>query len=248
MINYTFKRYEVKLLLSPTQYEKIKDELFDKIYEDEYGMTTIQSLYYDTPSNLLVRRSLEKPIFKEKLRLRSYGLAKDDYKLYLEIKRKYEGIVYKRRISLNKKDAENYFSNTIPNSQISKEILTLNKQYEGLAPKMLIIYDRVAYKDETGDLRITMDRNIRYRTSNLDLSYSLDGECIIPEGYVLMEIKVPGAYPLWLSRLLSENKIFKVSFSKYGTAYKLEEEKRLERKREKITWINYSKQYLTVNQ
>ena len=83
MINYTFKRYEVKFLLSPLQFENIKDELFDKVFLDEYGETTIQSLYYDTPSNFLIRRSIEKPEFKEKLRLRSYGLANDDSKLYL---------------------------------------------------------------------------------------------------------------------------------------------------------------------
>ena len=249
MINYTFKRYEVKFLLSPSQYDLIKNELFDKVFPDEYGECSIQSLYYDTPSNLLIRRSLEKPIFKEKLRLRSYGLAKKDSKLFLEIKRKYDQVVYKRRISVNQEEADGYINGTIkPNSQIAKEITTFKKQYDGLKPNMLIIYDRTAYASKNGDLRITMDRNIRYRTDNLDLSYSLEGKKIIPKGYVLMEIKVPGAYPMWLTRLLNENKIFKISFSKYGTAYKLELNKKIEEKKENLKWINYSGQYLTVNQ
>ncbi len=249
MINYIFKRYEVKFLLSPEEFAEIKDELFDKISLDEYGDTTIQSLYYDTPSNLLIRRSIEKPLFKEKLRLRSYGLAKEDSKLYLEIKRKYEHVVYKRRISLTQNEANGYIDGSIkPNSQIAKEISTFRKQYKGLKPNMLIIYDRQAYKDESGDLRITLDRNIRYRTDNLDLTYGLNGTNIIPEGYILMEIKVPGTYPLWLARLLTEHRIFKTSFSKYGKAYQMEEEKRLEEKRGRITWINYSEQYLQANQ
>lgn len=249
MINYTFKRYEVKFLLSPQQYNNIKNDLFDKVFADEFGQTTIQSLYYDTPSSFLIRRSIEKPIFKEKLRLRSYGLAKKDSKLFLEIKRKYEGVVYKRRISVTQDDANGYIEGTVkPNSQIAKEITYFKKHYDGLKPNMLIIYDRVAYSDESGDLRITMDRNIRYRTDNLDLTYSLDGKRIIPEGYVLMEIKVPGAYPMWLTRLLNENKIYKISFSKYGTAYQMEEQKLLEEKKETLTWMNYSKQYLSLNQ
>lgn len=249
MINYIFKRYEVKFLLSKEQFDSIKDELFDNVFPDEYGECSIQSLYYDTPTNLLIRRSLEKPLFKEKLRLRSYGLAKADSKLYLEIKRKYESVVYKRRISVTQKEADGYIDGSIkPNSQIAKEISTFKKQYEGLKPNMLIIYDRTAYADSKGDLRITIDRNIRYRTDHLDLTYSLDGKRIIPEGYVLMEIKVPGTYPMWLTRLLNENKIYKISFSKYGTAYKIEEEKRIEDKKENLTWINYSKQYLRVNQ
>ena len=141
MINYTFKRYEVKFLLSPLQFESIKNELFDKVKEDEYGQTTIQSLYYDTPSNFLIRRSIEKPFFKEKLRLRSYGLAKENSKLFLEIKRKYDDVVYKRRISLNQEEANGYIEGTVkPNSQISREITYFKKHYEGLRPDMLIIY------------------------------------------------------------------------------------------------------------
>lgn len=249
MINYIFKRYEVKFLLSPEKFEEIKDELFDKISLDEYGETTIQSLYYDTPSNLLIRRSIEKPIFKEKLRLRSYGLAKEDSKLYLEIKRKYEDVVYKRRISLTQKEANGYIDGSIkPDSQIAKEISTFKRQYKGLKPNMLIIYDRCAYSDQSGDLRITFDRNIRYRKDNLDLTYSLDGTRIIPEGYILMEIKVPGTYPMWLTRLLNEHKIYKTSFSKYGRAYEIEEEKKNEEKKGTLTWMNYSRQYLQVNQ
>lgn len=246
MINYTFKRIEVKFLLSKEQYENIKDELFNHVEADEYGLTTIQSLYYDTPSSLLVRRSLEKPFFKEKLRLRSYGLAKADSKLYLEIKRKYDGIVYKRRIGLNQKEADLYISGNIyPTSQIGKEILYMNKYYDGLEPKMLLIYDRTAYSDGKTDLRITIDENIRYRTTNLDLSYSLDGKHILDDGYVLMEIKTAFAFPLWLTKILSKNKIYKTSISKYGKAYLMELENE---NKEILTWNNYSDQYLAVVQ
>ena len=156
---------------------------------------------------------------------------------------------YKRRISLTQKEANGYIDGSIkPDSQIAKEISTFKRQYKGLKPNMLIIYDRCAYSDQSGDLRITFDRNIRYRKDNLDLTYSLDGTRIIPEGYILMEIKVPGTYPMWLTRLLNEHKIYKTSFSKYGRAYEIEEEKKNEEKKGTLTWMNYSRQYLQVNQ
>lgn len=246
MINYTFKRVEVKFLLTKEQYENIKDELFEHVKIDEYGMSTIQSLYYDTKNDLLVRRSIEKPEFKEKLRLRSYGLAKMDSKLYLEIKRKYDGIVYKRRIGVTQAEANLYVKgNIIPDSQIGKEIIYMKKFYKDLEPKMLLIYDRCAYKEAGSDLRITIDENIRYRKNNLDLTYSLDGNKLFDEDYYLMEIKTAYAFPLWLTKLLSKNKIYKSSFSKYGKAYLKEKENE---DKEILTWKNYSDQFLAVVQ
>ena len=246
MINYTFKRIEVKFLLSKEQYENIKDELFNHVKLDEYGKSTIQSLYYDTKNDLFVRRSMEKPLFKEKLRLRSYGLAKMDSKLYLEIKRKYDGVVYKRRIGVTQKEADLYISGSIiPTSQIGKEILYMKRFYKDLEPKMLLIYDRCAYKEDNSDLRITIDENIRYRTNNLDLTYSLDGNKLFDDEYYLMEIKTAYAFPLWLTKLLSNNKIYKTSFSKYGKAYLKELENE---NKELIIWKNYSDQYSAVVQ
>lgn len=243
-INEVFKRYETKFILTKEQYEKIAYLLSNHIKVDEYGLTTIQSIYYDTPNNFLIRRSLEKPEFKEKLRLRSYGLSTDNKKVFLEIKRKYEDVVYKRRITLKEKEANEFlYGNSIyPDKQIAKEIAYFKKYYKDLKEAMVILYDRVAYVDNNSDLRITFDHNIKYRVDDLNLHTSLDGNLILNEGDVLMEIKTANAFPLWLARLLSENKIYKTSFSKYGKAYMIEEAKKLNGKRGKLTWKNFSDQ------
>ena len=190
---------------------------------DEYGKTSIASLYYDTPNFRLIRNSIEKPEFKEKLRLRSYGLAKPGKPVFLELKRKAQGIVYKRRVVTNVEDVNRFLSgesNIFANGQIAKEITYFRDYYGSLIPSCLIIYDRVAYFEPGGDLRLTIDYNPRYRLDNLNLDTSMEGISLLNEGEAILEIKVQEAMPLWLSNILSKDKIYKNSFSKYGEAYK----------------------------
>lgn len=213
-----FKRYELKYLLTPTQYFNVLNEAGKFLTADIHGKSTIQSLYYDTDDYRLIRRSLEKPEYKEKLRLRSYGLAREDDTVFMELKKKCSGVVYKRRIEISEKAIG---KNALGESQISKEIAYFIKFYPKLSPKMLLLYDRTAYFGE-GDLRITFDSNIRYRTDRLSLSEGLDGLPLRTDGKILMEIKTGTAIPLWLVRILSKEQIVKTSFSKYGEAYKLE--------------------------
>lgn len=89
-----------------------------------------------------------------------------------------------------------------------------------MIPSCLIIYDRVAYFEPGGDLRLTIDYNPRYRLDNLNLDTSMEGISLLNEGEAILEIKVQEAMPLWLSNILSKGKIYKNSFSKYGEAYK----------------------------
>ena len=237
MSKLVFKRYEIKYKLTKSQYLAIIDEIKKHVIQDEYGKTTIQSLYYDTDSFLLIRNSIEKPIYKEKLRLRSYGLVNKNQKVFLELKKKYDKVVYKRRISIEEERAqqliEGKYSSSIP-SQIEKEIAYVCKFYQGLKPKMLLLYDRVAYYGKTEDLRITFDSNIGYRTEQLNLHTSLKRNMILPDGEIMMEIKTGKAYPMWLVKLLNGNKIYKTSFSKYGTAYTIEKNKEKQVKKEAV--------------
>lgn len=219
---YVFKRYEIKYKLTPRQFAVVSEEVSRHLAEDEYGMTTIQSLYYDTDTRLLVRNSIEKPFFKEKLRARSYGPASPDKDVFLEIKRKCDDVVFKRRIAIREKNLSAFVDFGIGAiGQIENEIRYLCRFYGGLKPSMLLLYDRTAYYDKNSgsDLRITFDRNIRYRTRRLDLCSELDGTLLLPDGEILMEVKTGGGYPVWLINLLDENGIYKTSFSKYGTAY-----------------------------
>ena len=224
---YAMNRYEFKYILSAEQTEYLKNGIKDFMAADEYGLTTISSLYYDTPDNRLIRSSIEKPIFKEKIRLRSYGRATRESKVFLELKRKSADMVYKRRIESTIPEAEAFFNgqNVISErGQIEKEITYFRDYYKYLKPAYLIIYDRIAYKSKDGSVRLTIDHAPRYRTTALDLTGSPRGENILQRGQTILEIKIGQAMPLWLSSILDKGKIYKTSFSKYGEAYKKQSE------------------------
>ena len=217
------KRYELKYILTKEQTEYLRERLVGHLYVDQYGMTSIASLYYDTPDYRLIRKSLEKPEFKEKIRLRSYGLATNNSQVFLELKRKYDGVVYKRRVSSTIPDVDMFFHHediAKNKGQIEREIEYFRDYYNNLVPACLIIYDRVAYYEKNGDLRLTIDYNPRYRMHDLNLTTSMEGTPLLNEGDTILEVKVQGAMPLWLAHILDEGGIKKSSFSKYGTAYK----------------------------
>ena len=217
------KRYELKYLLDGAQTAFLADRLRGHMQLDQYGRTSIASLYYDTPSYQLIRTSVEKPEFKEKIRLRSYGLATPASPVYLELKRKAYGIVYKRRVQSTIPLVEKFFAGSgdiCAGGQINREITYFRDYYGALVPACLIIYDREAYFEPGGDLRLTIDYNPRYRTDHLDLTHSMEGTLLRPPGHTILEIKVQEAMPLWLTRILDEGHIYKNSFSKYGEAFR----------------------------
>jgi SPX domain protein involved in polyphosphate accumulation len=218
-----FKRIEKKYMLNEIQQQSLTQEIKTHMLKDAYGMHTISNIYYDTDSFELIRASIEKPVFKEKLRLRSYGIPKDDSTVFLELKKKFKGVVYKRRESLPFREAQDYLLNGIhpaKDGQILKEIDWFLQRYD-LAPKAFIAYDRTAWFGiENPELRITFDQNIRFRDTVLDLSKGAWGTPLLQPHQTLMEIKIPGTMPVWLAHTLNELKIFPTSYSKYGTCYK----------------------------
>ena len=217
------KRYEMKYILSPEQTAFLKEKLIGHMELDKYGLTSIASLYYDTPDYRLIRTSIEKPPFKEKIRLRSYGIATEESPVYLELKRKAYGIVYKRRVETTIPLVHRFFAgegDICSPGQINREITTFRDYYKTLVPACLIIYDRTAYFEPDGDLRLTIDENPRYRTDDLTLTKSMEGKSLLADGWTILEVKVQEAMPLWLTAILSEGKIYKGSFSKYGEAYR----------------------------
>ena len=218
-----FQRIEVKYLLDDMQYTALMKRLENMAAIDSYGKTSILNIYFDTPDFRLIERSLEKPVYKEKLRLRTYGTAKDDTNAFIEIKKKYKGVVYKRRISMPYSDAIDYLVNgrrPKERSQISDEIDYFVQYYKGLAPAMAISYDRIAMAGiQDPDLRITFDTNIKWRTENLSLKEGNWGKDILLPGQHLMELKIAGAMSMELARILDELNIRKTSFSKYGKGY-----------------------------
>lgn len=215
-----FKRYEIKYILTEHQTRMLKEVMLKYMSGDKYGNSTVCNLYFDTPDYLLIRRSIEKPVYKEKLRLRSYGIADENGKTFFELKKKYDSVVYKRRISLRGCRTGEDIENRLPDTQIGREIAFCFLRYPLLKPRVFLSYEREAfYADGDKNLRITFDRNVLWRDYDLTLSKGIYGNPVTNSGKVLMEVKTATSMPLWLVKFLSENKIYKTSFSKYGKAY-----------------------------
>ncbi len=194
-------------------------------YNKDGKTYSICNIYLDTASNELIRKSLEKPVFKEKIRLRSYGTAKLTDTIYIESKKKFNSVVNKRRSALTLQEALNYLEHGIypenpkSNKQVLKEIDYIMKFYN-LKPKVFISYDRMAFFEKNNsDFRLTFDTNIQTRRTDLRLDIPSSGTQLLPEGMWLMEAKAFKAFPLWFVKFLSEHKLYKTSFSKYGTEY-----------------------------
>lgn len=218
-----FKRYELKYMLTLEQKEKILEAMSPYMQLDKYGITTIRNIYFDTDSYRLIRRSIEKPAYKEKIRIRSYYQATADSTVFVELKKKYEKVVYKRRLPLCEADAMAWVCREDPcpvNTQISREIDYFINFYCKLNHTVFLSYEREAYYDKGGgDFRVTFDDNILCRETDVNLCSTTYGTPILPEGKVLMELKCSGGIPLWMVEVLSRERIYKTSFSKYGTAY-----------------------------
>lgn len=219
-----FERYEIKYFLTKTQKEALMKEMDGRMQSDKYGRTTIRNIYYDTDSFRLIRDSLDHPVYKEKLRIRSYQRAEIGDMVFVEIKKKFEDVVYKRRVAMPRIAAEYWIDYRKPlafGSQITSEIDYLVDFYEGLSAKAFLSYEREAFSDNKNpEFRLTLDENILARDTELNLGSDIWGQPLLPHGMTLMEVKIAGAMPLWMANFLSSNNIQKVSYSKYGTYYR----------------------------
>lgn len=220
-----FKRYELKYLLTAEQRQKVLAAMEPYMELDQYGHTTIRNIYFDTDSYRLIRRSIDKPAYKEKLRIRSYDRAEPDSTVFVELKKKYRHVVYKRRIGLPESEAVEWIRGgrrCRKNTQISEEVNYFLKYYGTLRPSVFLSYEREAFYSKDGsDFRVTFDDTILCRQDDLSLESEVYGTPILPDGATLMEIKCSGGIPLWMTRVLSGEHIYKTSFSKYGAAYKM---------------------------
>ena len=224
MYQAVFKRYELKYLLTQEQKQIVLQAMEPYMQLDKYGRTTIRNIYYDTDDYLLIRRSIEKPVYKEKLRIRSYKRAKPESTVFVELKKKYHSVVYKRRISLPEKGAMEWIDkdhHCHDGTQIASEIEYFIDYYKTLHPVVFLSYEREAYYCTDGsDFRVTFDDTILCRQEDLSLEAEVYGTPLLPENTVLMELKCAGGIPLWMTKVLSQQHIYKTSFSKYGTAYR----------------------------
>lgn len=221
---YTFKRIEKKYILNTEQYNRLKERLSGFFHADEHGSTRIYNIYFDNDSNELINTSIQKPVYKEKLRLRSYKEADDDTKVFLEIKKKFKGVVYKRRICVRYKDIKTYLQTSslsdIENPHTLQEISYMISHYS-IYPKVYISYLRDAFfSNDDPNLRVTFDHDIKSRYENLCLSESDIDLPLKDDDFYIMEIKSANSVPLFLSNILAQEKIYPHSFSKYGNIHK----------------------------
>jgi len=227
----SFKRYELKFLIDGRQYRAILPKILEYMKPDDYCTGgrdyRIFNIYYDTDDNRIIRSSLDKPYHKEKLRLRSYtSPTPPDGEVFLEIKKKTGGIVHKRRAAMTLGEAYRFVETGEPpdkadymNTQILREIGFFIRQ-NPVHPAAYIAYRRKAFFGKTDrNFRITFDYDIRMRRDNIGLEKECSGKALIGDDRYLMEIKISDAVPLWLSRLLAQEEIYRTSFSKYGSEY-----------------------------
>ncbi len=219
-----FQRYELKYLLTMEEKERLLRRAADKIAPDRYGHSAIRNIYLDTPDFRLIRRSLEKPVYKEKLRIRSYGRPGAEDDVFVELKKKYRSVVYKRRETLPLSAALDWCGGDAPfprETQIGRELDYFRRFYAPLRPAALLTYEREAYAATGGeDLRLTFDEKILARCEDVRLDGEAGGQALLPPDLCLMELKTGGGLPMWLVRFLSENRLRQTSYSKYGTAYR----------------------------
>jgi len=222
MVQLTFRRSEIKFVLTDDQRGDLTSLMRDYMSADEYGPSTVCSVYFDTPSFLLARRSMGSPSYKEKIRARSYGVCGDHTPVFVELKKKYDGIVYKRRCTLPPAEAQALLAGArTPQNQVERELDYAICRYEGLAPAAFVAYDREAfYSPLDHDYRMTFDRCVRVRWDHLTLDWDDRGRRILPEGQSILEVKTSKAIPLWLVRYLDDEGIRRTTWSKYGTAYR----------------------------
>ena len=216
-----FRRVEIKYVIDENTYKKLKEELNKYIKPDLYPKSVICNIYFDNDNYELINKSIEKPLYKEKIRLRSYNIPNNNSKVFLEIKKKYDGVVGKRRICTTMNNIDKYLLNhiNIDNSINFKEIDNVIKKYN-LKPKIYVAYNREAYiSKEDSELRITFDSNLRSRFIDLDLKLGDSGKLYFDKPMYIVEIKTLGSIPLFLTKILSELKIYPTSFSKVGAIY-----------------------------
>lgn len=225
MYQSIFSRVEKKYLLDEEKYNLFMKKISKNIVRDKNYHSTICNLYLDTANFDLIKQSIQKPLYREKFRIRSYNVPNLDDSIFFEVKKKYNQVVSKRRIKVKLSSVSDYLYNkkkidNVENEQILNELEYSVDKYK-LIPKVYIAYERDSYEGAFDkNVRITFDSNLRFRQEDLDLENGCAGKLYFDKPTYIMEIKTLGGMPIWLTSVLSQLEIFPSSFSKYGNIYK----------------------------
>lgn len=155
-----FERYEMKYIMTKRQRKAVLEAMLPFMRQDDFGHTTIRNVYFDTDQYRLARHSVEKPIYKEKFRIRSYKQVGPQDSVFIELKKKYCDVVYKRRESLTQLETLEWIVQETPfpkATQIGNEIDYFFEFYQTLKPKIFLSYERDAFCATDGsDFRVTL--------------------------------------------------------------------------------------------
>jgi len=214
-----FKRLESKFLITQEQYTFLHGLIAQHTTPDSFGSYLVQSIYFDTPDWAVIRHSIENPPFKQKMRLRCYGMPTIDSMPFLEIKKKCHNVVYKRRLTLPLYEGLNIREEVAKDNSLTGREFLFYLERHPVYERAHVSYRRQALENDSG-LRVTFDSDIRFRSNMLHYQNPRDGLTILPPRLMIMEVKTLGGMPLWLASSLSENKIYPTPFSKVGEGYK----------------------------
>lgn len=233
MAKEVFNRYELKYIVNKALYKELLQALQGHVFMDKHGdqdgYYMVMNLYYDTADHLFFNETVNRQQFRQKLRLRGYNHINRDSNVFLEIKKKYRGVVYKRRTLLKLPEAYAFLADTLSkkdyslydasNTQILGEVDFL-KQFYQLEPKVIVSYDRQAFQGiHEEDLRVTFDRNLLKRETDLRIESRSDGELFMDPSLYVLEVKVNDRIPLWLSHILNDFQCWRQGYSKYTSSY-----------------------------
>lgn len=236
MAKEVFNRNELKYIVKSNVQKDLvaalKPYMCMDEFGDEEGFYSISNIYYDTHDYYFYQQNINRDVFRQKLRLRAYGKASLEDTVFLEIKKKYKGVVYKRRTLMKLKDAYRFLEPSVKledlknfdnsNPQILREIYFLKTFYK-LEPKMVLSYDRQAFQGiNDPEVRVTFDRSLRSRNYDLRIEHGSYGANFVDNGMMLMEVKVGASVPLWLVRILNEFSCRRQRFSKYSACVEAE--------------------------
>lgn len=228
----TFERMEKKTTLPTAYVDELKARIEPYMEADPHNIGgkpyMICNLYYDSADDHVIRESVQLPKYKEKLRLRSYGVPTADSKVFLELKKKLNGVGTKRRTKLRLCEAEEFLETgrhpeelSYIDEQVLREI-DYYRSHETVEPRVYVSYLRNAYHGkEDPSFRLTFDSDILTRRHDLRLELGRYGTPILSEGTTLLEIKFAGAVPFWFCRVMSDFGLSFHTFSKVGTDFKL---------------------------
>lgn len=214
-------RHELKFLVSDAQLQLIHYRLKLLMGQDRHqkeSAYTVRSLYFDDFYNSCVEENESGIDRRRKYRIRIYD--GNDETIKLEKKIKYRGMTKKVSREISRKDCLVYMSGRAPqltadSTELEKELYAEMKT-RGMHPVTLVEYERSAFVEPRGNVRVTFDRNISGSEAiERFLDKSVMAAPLLPKGSHVLEVKYDELLPEYIAQALEIGALQRSAFSKY---------------------------------